>query len=451
MLFIFRFSKHLFSLLLLMGFFLPSSFVFAAGTCACTTTDKDCRAVFLSLAEQTTSGCTEACKKDVGKNLSSSEFSVGTEGEILATTCQQKHKAFVASKEGAPASEKTPTAIITPQLNVPIPGLTFSNATATSTSFKSSFLADYLTGVYQFLIYASITIAIVMVMIGGLQYVMAASGGDVSKGKTRIKNALSGLVLLLGVYLILYTTNPQLTLLKSIELQNVQTVEVPEDTGDVVTDDEIAASGQSASAVRVCDDPVTCKALCAKSKSDWPASNPKTIDEKLVSKAPISPGFVNDGGNSAKGKGTTEVQAALKKAGQIAQSMDSSYTIHLVSGFRPLTNQIQKVCDVLATEDEAKIKGLGKSVAWPGGSNHGSGVAVDVMLKKGNIALTDPSFNTTNQNNPKYKDGAQLLSQIMDQAGFVRYGKEIWHFELKGKAGSTCRCSYPSCPFPAHC
>ena len=131
--------------------------------------------------------------------------------------------------------------------------------------------------------------------------------------------------------------------------------------------------------------------------------------------------------------------------------MDSSYNIHLISAFRPLTRQIEMVCDVLASGNEKSIAGIGKAVAWPGGSNHGSGIAIDIMLKKGNLALTDPTFNTTNQQNPKYKDGAQILSQIMTEAGFVRYAKEIWHFELKAKAGSWCRCSYPGCPFPAKC
>lgn len=437
-----------------MGFSLPSSFAFADGTCVCTTKDTDCRAVSLSVSQQSTNSCKEVCVKDVGKSFASSEFADGTEGEILASSCQKKHNAFLASKTDSSSdtsASKTPSATTTPILNVPIPGLSFSKAIATTTSVKSSFLADYLSAVYKFLIFASITIAIVMVMVGGLQYVMAASGGDVSKGKTRITNALTGLVLLLGVYLILYTSNPQLTLMKTIELQNVQTVEVPEHKGDVVSDEQMASSGISASSIRVCGNPDACKTLCATDKNTWPSSNPKTIDPNLVSKAPNAPGFVNEGGSGPKGQVTKEVQDALKKAGEIAQSMDSAYTIHLISAYRPLKRQIEMVCDVIATGDEKKIAGIGTAIAYPGGSNHGSGIAIDIMLKKGSTALTDPSFNTTNQQNQKYKDGAQLLSQIMTQAGFVRYAEEIWHFELKSKADTYCRCSYPNCPFPAHC
>ncbi|MEK7452506.1 MAG: hypothetical protein AAB664_04145, partial [Patescibacteria group bacterium] len=126
------------------------------------------------------------------------------------------------------AEEKAPTQFITPILNVDIPGLKFTSTVsgpcpydAGQTCIKSNFLADYLTGVYQFLIGASIAIAIVMVMIGGLQYVFSAGGADAGKAKTRISNATIGLTLLLSVYLILYTVNPKLTILDTVSLQNI--------------------------------------------------------------------------------------------------------------------------------------------------------------------------------------------------------------------------------------
>ncbi|MEK7452481.1 MAG: D-alanyl-D-alanine carboxypeptidase family protein [Patescibacteria group bacterium] len=399
------------------------------------------------------------CPSDVCKQYGS-EFTSAPIGDAIGTArakCQETHAAFLAAEKAKKeVNASKPTQFITPTLNVNIPNLIFTNAVSEKCSYgegdciKTNFLADYINGIYAWMIGASITIAIVMIMIGGLQFTLGAGGSEVGKGKERIMNGVTGLVLLLCVYLILNTVNPQLSLLKMVELENVPVVEVPEHDGEVITDEEIAANGESTNEVRVCSTIDACKTLCA-NKSTWPASNPKTIDESLVSKVPSAPGFLNNGGNGPKGKATKDVQDALKNAGKIAQSIDSSLTIHLVSAFRPLTNQIEKVCDVLATNDEKKIAGVGKAVAWPGGSNHGSGVAIDIMLKKGNSALTDPSFSTTNQNDPKYKNGAELLSKIMSQAGFVRYSKEIWHFELKSKASSYCRCSYPNCPFPAKC
>ncbi len=248
-----RFTKHHFIfLLLLSGILFPSTGVFASTACVCTTSDKDCREVTVSSAELLKLGCKidckknlceTMCKKELGTKYGSSDFGLDIEGDLKRDACKKTNQTFLAT--AAASSEKKPAVIatppkgtITPTLNIDIPGLSFTSAVAgpcTSggglTCVKSNFLADYLTGIYQFLIVASISIAIIMVMIGGLQYTLGAgSPGLVSKGKTRIHNAVTGLVLLLGVYLILYTANPQLTILKTIELQNVAGEEMPTDS-----------------------------------------------------------------------------------------------------------------------------------------------------------------------------------------------------------------------------
>lgn len=99
-------------------------------------------------------------------------------------------------------------------LNVPISGV--------------SSVADYGAYVnlaYKFLIGFMATIAIVMVMIGGLQYVLAAGSGDVSKAKARIGNAVVGLVLLLFSATILATVNPQLLSLRVPQLPMIKPIE----------------------------------------------------------------------------------------------------------------------------------------------------------------------------------------------------------------------------------
>ena len=69
-------------------------------------------------------------------------------------------------------------------------------------------LGDYINKAYKWMIGVGLTIAIVMMIIGGFQYVLAAGGGSVEKGKKRIMNGLIGFVLLLSVNLILLTINP---------------------------------------------------------------------------------------------------------------------------------------------------------------------------------------------------------------------------------------------------
>lgn len=76
-------------------------------------------------------------------------------------------------------------------------------------------LGDYINKGYNFALGASVTVAIVILMIGGLRYVMAAQTGETAKAKAMIQNAVIGLVLLIGAFVILYTVNPQLTKLQA--------------------------------------------------------------------------------------------------------------------------------------------------------------------------------------------------------------------------------------------
>lgn len=110
-----------------------------------------------------------------------------------------------------------------PELNVPIPGLSFSPTTTTATSITTDFLSKYIDSLYRFLLGVSIAIAIVMIMIGGLQYAFGAvSPGQIEKGKERIQNGVIGLVLLLCSGMLLFIVNPQLTFLNSISLFSIK-------------------------------------------------------------------------------------------------------------------------------------------------------------------------------------------------------------------------------------
>ena len=145
------------------------------------------------------------------------------------------------------ASAATRKNFITPTLNVEIPGLKLTDAISgpcsndpAQTCIQSSFIAQYIKGMYAWMIGAAVTIAIVMIMIGGLQYTLGAGGGEAGKGKQRIINGISGLILLICTYLILNTVNPQLSLLKMVELQNVKEFALPETaSGPVGTAKEI--------------------------------------------------------------------------------------------------------------------------------------------------------------------------------------------------------------------
>lgn len=113
---------------------------------------------------------------------------------------------------------------IVPQLGIDIPDLSFSEPAAENGYLSVNFIGEYVSAVYKYLIGIALTIAIVFVMIGGLQYVVGASTGEIGKAKERIKNAITGFVLLLAVYVILFTVNPSLTLFNSVSLKQIEQI-----------------------------------------------------------------------------------------------------------------------------------------------------------------------------------------------------------------------------------
>jgi len=120
--------------------------------------------------------------------------------------------------------EEPPTPPILPRLSVEIPGVSFTEPLVKGDYLEIGFIGQYIAGLYSWMLGAGTLIAVVMVMIGGLQYMIGKGVGDVQKGKDRIKNAVIGLVLLLGSYTILYTVNPDLILLQPILVEQVQVV-----------------------------------------------------------------------------------------------------------------------------------------------------------------------------------------------------------------------------------
>ena len=71
-------------------------------------------------------------------------------------------------------------------------------------------LPDLLQALFQLLIIGGAGVAVLMVTIGGIQYMTGEAIHQKSEGKARIQNSVMGLILLLFIYLLLRTINPQL-------------------------------------------------------------------------------------------------------------------------------------------------------------------------------------------------------------------------------------------------
>ncbi len=124
-------------------------------------------------------------------------------------------------------------------LSVYIPGITgvvpgesgaapcyyLKKAPGSTSSEKAGSLPDYIAGIYYLGVRLGGLIALLMLMIGGAEWVFAQGSPEkISKSKERMVNALVGLMLLLVSYTILNLINPQLVNLKPLNLEPVKAI-----------------------------------------------------------------------------------------------------------------------------------------------------------------------------------------------------------------------------------
>ncbi|MCF6276765.1 MAG: hypothetical protein L3J07_02865 [Candidatus Magasanikbacteria bacterium] len=124
-----------------------------------------------------------------------------------------------------------------PQLQIKIPGLSFSGEGLKAVEdddgskyFVVPFLGEYISAVYKFAVAAGSIFAVIMIIVAGLQWMIpgnitSSGGGDsketINKAKKRIAGAVTGLILLVGSYTLLYTINPNLVEFNGLKVQFV--------------------------------------------------------------------------------------------------------------------------------------------------------------------------------------------------------------------------------------
>lgn len=87
---------------------------------------------------------------------------------------------------------------------------TDANCTANENGAKISTtnLGDFLSKVFNFGIAIAVALSVIMITVGGIQYMTTDSWNKKEEGKERIRNAFYGLALALVSWLILFTINP---------------------------------------------------------------------------------------------------------------------------------------------------------------------------------------------------------------------------------------------------
>jgi hypothetical protein len=124
------------------------------------------------------------------------------------------------------SAETKPFQSITPELGVDIPGLKLSPAERVGDEVVVPFLAQYINALYRYAIGIVLVASIVMVVWGGFRYLVGSSYGDVARGKEIIRDALAGMLIVIGAYLILQTVNPATTNLSVLRLSFVAEQEI---------------------------------------------------------------------------------------------------------------------------------------------------------------------------------------------------------------------------------
>lgn len=87
-------------------------------------------------------------------------------------------------------------------------------------------IPSYVAALYRYGLGVGVTLAMVMVVIGGFQYVVSRGNPSaIGAAKSRIMNAVLGLLLLLGSFTLLQTINPELVTMRNIVVPVIKRVE----------------------------------------------------------------------------------------------------------------------------------------------------------------------------------------------------------------------------------
>ncbi|MBI5369688.1 N-acetylmuramoyl-L-alanine amidase [Candidatus Uhrbacteria bacterium] len=221
---------------------------FAAPACYCYFGEKnDCQSIGVE-DSATQTQCELICKGKYADIFKSVQFtdSATKFGASLYIECSKAHEA------ANPIVTKPATGIVLPKLQVKIPTVTFTPVLQKGGELQIDFLGQYINGTYQYIVGIAAFLAIVLVMVGGVQWVLSAGApSQLEKAKQRIKNGLTGLVLVMTAAAILEIVNPKLGTLRPLTIPSIEGIALDEaiDHSDAVETESdepapVAASGE---------------------------------------------------------------------------------------------------------------------------------------------------------------------------------------------------------------
>ncbi len=249
-------------------------------------------------------------------------------------------------------------------------------------------IAEYIQGMYQYSVGIAGILAAIVLMAGGLIWLVSAGNASrISQAKSLISGSLIGLMLLFGSYLILYQINPDLIKLKSLKI-------------DVI--DNLSCSEMDLS----------------------PGSNPYLTGCLAARKGDLSvcrafgeqeaPNLTTDPMSQKKVHQTTleKFNKAMDCVNQKNNSQNNLFKIS--SGWRSALGQIQ-------TKEDWTRRGRPNNAATPCCSNHGSGLAIDIVRVDGILMSW------------AYNENSGLKSCMNDNGLYAEISSEPWHWSPTGR------------------
>ncbi len=329
---------------------------------------------------------------------------------------------------------------IIPNLNVAIPGLDFSNGLTYDAdgNLNINYLASYVDALYRFLMVAMALVAIIMLMVGGFQYILSRGHADaVKQAKTRMVNAVTGMVLLMSAYTIAFLIDPHTVKFATLKIKTIEYVATAdfEDFADYMP---AIAIVQGDDVTQLVGGGGTHLIVSVKSGDTYIG---KDVLTKLTAAAgkfytasnALNPGNaknirVTSGSRSIQKQATLFYENCVAKNGYCSPdtcNVDGSdkTVISKVSGKWTLTDAYSGI---------SKSEVIAGLVAHGDGRNctHTNNVAADLWAEGSGTGF---QFDVTLQN---------LMTQTLFANGFCRIPNEPWHFELAGQGSSSCNTAF---------
>lgn len=231
--------KRWLSILVLAYFFIFPSVALADVCCVCAPTNKPEDKTCIT---GTASTCEEMLSASKNQDLKKVKCD---EAKLSSIECKSKKETGGLCPIGPISATSYTTAIssdtgvtelakpIVPDLFFKIPGLVFaSKLEEKGGKISIPFLSQYISASYRALTGISAIAAAIMIVYGGFLYIIASTGIQTRAGKDIIKNAVAGLIIVMGAYVILETVDKNLLHLETLDVPVVkrEIVTIPDST-----------------------------------------------------------------------------------------------------------------------------------------------------------------------------------------------------------------------------